>query len=280
MERSKSVRFRDSSLTAAALAVALVLGLGSASRADELAEKGRTISKQHQQAVVTVQVLVRSRVSMPGMAAQTNESHHSISGTVVSPSGLTAVSLSALDPGQALKTMAAARDPRLKVETELVTINLLLADGSQAAAEPALRDAELDLALLRPKTKLPAPVAAVDLTQSGQAEVLEQVVALNRLGPAAGRGYSASAERIAAIVEQPRRVYIPDANMTTATLGAPAFTLDGKLLGIFLIHSTGTNAPGGALDTPAESLTGIILPADAILKAIQRVPAGEAKGTK
>ena len=280
MECFKSVMSRNSALTAAGLALMVLLGFGGAGRADEIADKGRTIFKQHQQAVVTVQVLVRSRVSMPGMTAQTNESRHSISGTVVNPSGLTAVSLSALDPGQALKTMAAARDPRLKVETELGTVNLLLADGRQAAAEVALRDAELDLALLRPKTRPSAPMAAVDLTQSGQAEVLDQVVALNRLGPAAGRGYSASAERIAAVVEQPRRVYIPDANMTTATLGAPAFTLDGKLLGIFLIHSTGTNAPGGALDTPAESLTGIILPADAILKAIQRVPAGELNGTK
>ncbi len=272
--------FRQSGLTATSLALLWLLGSAAASRADEFADKGRSILNRHQHAVVTVQLVVRSRVSMPGKNTQPNEARHSISGTVVTPSGLTAVSLSAIDPGQALRAMAAAKDPRLKVETEVADLRILLPDGSEIVGEVASRDPELDLALVQPKVKPSTPLDAVDLTQSGQAEVLDQVVALNRLGAAAGHVYSASVERIAAVVEKPRRFYIPDANMTTATLGAPAFTLDGKLLGVFLIRNSGSKAAVGKMDAPAESLTGIILPADEILKATQRLPASAAKETK
>ena len=274
------VSVRYAGLRAAVLLLLLCLGWSAAGRADEFADKGRVIFQAHHQAVVTVEVVVSSRFSMQGMGSQTNRSHHNISGTVVAPSGLTVVSLSALDPGQALKSAAAARDPRVKVETDLESIKLLLANGSEAPAEVALRDEALDLALLRPRTKPAAPLAAVDLTQAGTAEVLEPVVALNRLGTAAGHGYSASQERISAVVDQPMRFYVPDANLTTATLGAPAFTLDGKLLGVFLLRSSGSKAPVGMLDAPAESLTGIILPAQDILEATHRVDAGQAKPAK
>ncbi len=136
-------------------------------------------------------------------------------------------------------------------------------------AEVVLRDKELDLALIRPKEKLSTPMPALDLARSGKAQMLDQVIALNRLGTAAGNVHSVSVERIAAIVDEPRRFYVPDSNMTTATLGAPAFTPDGKVLGVFLIRSVGSKTSGGMLDTPAQSLTGIILPADQILKAAE-----------
>ena len=80
------------------LSFALALALTGASapvRADELAEKGRAIFKQHQHAVVTVQAVIK--VSAPG-AARSNENRQDLTGTVVDPSGLTVLALSACDP--------------------------------------------------------------------------------------------------------------------------------------------------------------------------------------
>jgi hypothetical protein len=266
----------------AAFCLALLLTASTAPlRADDLAEKGRAIFEKYQQSVVTVQVLVRSSFSVPGRNTSTNESLHSVSGTVLTPTGLTVLSLSATDPGQALQRMAAGQDPRFKVETELTDIIILRDDGTRVPAEVLLRDNDLDLAFIRPKQKPALPMAALDLTRSGTAKILDPVIALNRLGAAAGRVHSASVERISAIVEQPRRFYVPDANMTTATLGAPAFTADGQVLGVFAIRSAGTKGTGNLMDTPAESLTGIIVPADQILKAAAPVmAAGEAKESK
>lgn len=255
--------------------------LGAPCRADEIAGKGRAIFNQHRGAVTTVQIVVRAILTPPTGAARTNESHHAISGTVVAPTGLVALSLSAVDPGQALKNMVAAQNPQLKVDVSLEEVEILLEDGTKASADVVFRDKDLDLAFVRPKTKLAAPMTALDLSQSGKADVLDEVIALNRLGRAAGWSYSASLERISAVVQQPYLFYIPDANMTTASLGAPAFTLDGKFLGIFLIRTSSSRTASGALDTPAEGVTAVILPVAEISKAAAKIPPpGEAKGTK
>ena len=257
------------------------------SRADELSDKSRAIFKQHQHSVVTVQIVVKSKFSMGGMGGQSNESRQDVTGTVVDPSGLTVVSLSATDPAQMMQSMFSSmsdEDMKFKMDTELSDLKILLEDGTEVAAEVVLRDKDKDLAFIRPKTKLSAPLTALDLASSAKAEVLDQVIALNRLGNAAGRAYAASVERISAVVERPRLFYVPETSATTTTLGAPAFTLDGKLLGLFVMRSLRGGGGGGGgglfgmLSMQGQSMTAIILPAEDIVKAVKQVPAaGEDK---
>src|SRR5947209_9104014 len=66
--------------------------------ADDLADKGRAIFKQHQHAVVTVQLVLKSKFSVGGRGGESNESRQDVTGTVVDPSGLTALPLSATAP--------------------------------------------------------------------------------------------------------------------------------------------------------------------------------------
>src|SRR5690348_15910671 len=77
--------------------------LSQACGADELAAQGRAIFKQHQHAVVTVQLVLKSKFSMAGMGGQSSESRQDVTGTVLDPSGLTVLSLSATDPAQMLQ---------------------------------------------------------------------------------------------------------------------------------------------------------------------------------
>jgi hypothetical protein len=259
-------------------AAALFL-LSPASHADDLAEKGRAIFKKNQHSVVTVQIVVKSKFSVGGMGGQSNESRQDVTGTVVDPSGLTVLSLSATDPGQMMQSMISGmsdEDSKFKMETELSDLKILLEDGTEVPADVILRDKDKDLAFIRPKTKLATPLPALDLTKSAKAEVLDQVIALNRLGNAAGRAYAASVERISAVVERPRLFYVPETSMTSTTLGAPAFTLEGKFLGVFVMRSLRGGGGGGGfgmLTMQAQNLTGIIVPADDILKAVKQVPA-------
>jgi trypsin-like peptidase len=251
-------------------------------RADELAEKGRQVFKNNQHAVLTVQIVIKSKVSMGGMGAQSSESRQDVTGTVIEPSGLTVVSLSATDPGQMMQNVMASMgsddDSKFKMETELSDLKLLLEDGTEVPAEVVLRDRDLDLAFIRPKAKLASPLPAVDLTKSEKAQLLDQVIALNRLGNAAGRAYAASVERISAIVERPRLFYVPETSLTTTALGAPAFTLEGKVLGLFVMRSTKATSTGMMAMMQRDNLTGIIIPAEAVLKAAKQVPpAGEEK---
>ena len=260
--------------------LALLATPASSGRADELADKGREIFKQHQRAVVTVQVVMKTKYSMGGMGGQANESKQDLTGTVVDPSGLTVIALSATDPGSMLQNMMSGmsgEDTKFKLETELTDVKILLEDGTELPAEVVLRDKDLDLAFVRPKTKTPSPMASVNLGKSGSAQVLDQVITLNRLGQAAGRAYAVSVERINAVVQKPRLFYIPDSTMTSTTIGSPAFMPDGKILGVFVMRSVSASGGGMSLfNLRPEGLTAIILPASDVLKAAQQAP--EAKG--
>jgi hypothetical protein len=246
--------------------------------ADELAEKGKAIFKKHRQVVVTVQLVLKSKISMAGLGGQANESRQDVTGTVVDPSGVTVLSLSATDPAQMFQSMMsvdADEESRFKMETELSDVKILLEDGTEIAAEVILRDKDLDLAFVRPKVKLSAPMPALDLSQSGTVEILDQVLTLNRLGNAASRAYSATLARIAALVHKPRLYYVPDASMGAMTLGAPAFTLEGKILGLFVVRASRAKTGGGfgMFTAQTDNMTEIIVPAEDILKALKQVPA-------
>ena len=136
-----------------------------------------------------------------------------------------------------------------------------------------LRDKDLDLAFLRPKTKLTTPVTAVDLTKSAPAQLLDQTLTLNRLNRAAGRAYAASMERISAVITKPRTFYIPDSMMTSTGSGSPAFLLDGNVLGIFVLRAVSS---AGGSGNGRDGVTSIILPAADVLKAARQAP--EARG--
>jgi hypothetical protein len=165
-----------------------------------------------------------------------------------------------------------------KVEVEVSDIKVLLEDGTELNSEIVLRDRDLDLAFIRPKTKPASPMVFVDLTKSGPAQVLEPVVSLNRLNKAASRAYAASIERISAVIAKPRTFYIPDSGMSATTMGSPAFLSDGKVLGVFVMRAV--SAAGGSGGNLRQNLTSIILPADDILKAAKQAPEAKLEDEK
>jgi hypothetical protein len=249
------------------LAAVIAAGAGLNARGDDAADKGRDVFKQSQQCAVTVQVTQKISVTMPGRGGTPRENKQEITGTVVDPSGLTVLALSACDPSEIYQRMG----NEMKIETELSDMKILLDDGAELPAEIVLRDKDLDLAFIRPKTKVATPLVAVDLSKSSPAKVLDQVVTFNRLNRAAGRAHSASLERISAVIQKPRTFYIPDSSMTATALGSPVFALDGNIVGIVVmraVNSVGSNQ--------RENVTSIILPAEDILKGAKQAP--EAKG--
>jgi hypothetical protein len=256
--------------------------------ADDLAEKGRAVFKQYRHTVVTISIVLKSKISVGGMGGQSNESRQEVTGTVLDPSGLIVLSLSATDPGQMMQTFLGGmdgmdgEDTKLKMETELSDLKVLLDDGTEVPAEVVLRDKDLDLAYIKPKNKLTTPMEALDFSKAGKVELLDQIISLNRLGDTAGRAYAASLDRISAVVERPRLFYVPAGGMASATLGAPAFSLDGKPLGIFVMRTIKSHGGGGMgmFSFQPDNLTTVIVPAQDILKGAKQVPAAEEEKKK
>ena len=236
------------------------LGLG-----DEVAIKGQEIFDKYQNAIVTVQVVLKSSYSKDGKVSPPAESKYELTGAFVDPSGLIVLAHSGCDPAEFYKQATTQYDG-YKVESELVDLKVLLDDGTEVPGQIVLRDKDRDLAFVRPKTTLSHPVRALDLSEQGSAKVLDQVIVLNRLNQSAGRAYSATVARIIAKVNKPRPFYLHDGSGSGAALGSPVFSLDGKLLGLMLMRVGG---PRGAY---RESPTSIILPAEQIMKAARQAP--------
>jgi len=218
----------------------------STARADDAATAGRQILAKAQGAVVTVKLAIKQSISMGGRDSKT-ESKTETTGTIIDPSGLTVVSLATTDPSSAMKdTYARYMASRggdmsqFKFESELNDVRIVLPDGTEMPADVVLRDKDLDLAYLRPSDKPVKPLPFIDLTKDAKAQVLDEVIVVNRLSQAADRAPAISVGRIEAIVEKPRTFYLLGDSMWGYSLGAPVFSLDGKLVGILFLRSART----------------------------------------
>lgn len=253
----------------------------SAANAGELEQTGRAILKKNQDAVVTVQLLITQRMSMAGMGSEENESKIEATGFVIGADGLTVLSLSETDPSAMFKSMMSAMgdsEMELSIESDTSDVRLLLADGTELPAAVVLRDADLDLAFVRPREKPAQPMTAIDLTKSAVPEVLDPVIALNRLGRVAGRAHSASVERIESIIKRPRTFYVPGNDPTHSALGSPVFALDGNLVGMVALRMMGGGGGGsmGAMmmgQGMGDNLMAVVVPAGDILEGAAQAPA-------
>ena len=216
---------------------------------------------------MTVQVVLKATAS----GGRSAEFKQDITGTVIDPSGLTVLALSACDPCELRRRVS----PDFKVDSEVSDVKILLDDGTELAAEMVLRDKDLDLAFIRPKGKPAHPMTAIDLANSAPAQILDEVITLNRLNRVASRAYAVSVERITAVVQKPRTFYIPDSTMTATSPGSPAFSLDGRIVGVFVMR-----AISGAGDGRDNPVTSIILPAEDILKGAKQAPEAKGDGEK
>lgn len=252
-----------------ALVSLLVLGvMGVAAPracADEVAEAARKIGRELGDAVLTVRVVIKTRVVVEGRQMNESENANETVATVVSPEGLAVCALSEVDPSHQLEMMREAGS-EYQFEAEVSDLKLIRPDGKELAAEVVVQDKDLDLAVLRPTEKPAEPLTAIDLTQERTPEMLEQLVVLSRLGEVANRAASVTLDRVQAVVQKPRTLYITGVNAWVSGLGCPVFALDGKLVGIVVMRSMPAIAggPGGGRSSnmpvvlPAADVRGVV----------------------
>ncbi len=263
------------------LAAGLVFAMTSAAAAD-MAAAGRAVLEQRKTAVVTVKLVIETKFSSPMMGSQEDEAKSEVTGTMIGPDGLTVISLTGTDPTSMLANMGGMFGD-MDFESKATDIKIMLEDGTELDAEEVLRDNDLDLSFVRPLEAPGEALPYVDLAASSSAELLDEVIVVNRLGRVAQRVYSVSLERIEAIVERPRMFYIPGTQQTRAGLGAPAFDAKGQIVGVLLMRSinVGDAGMGGMMSMMsggAEGVTPIILPAqDVADAAAQAPPRGESE---
>ena len=235
----------------------------------------RDVVKKWQSAIVNVRIVLKMRMSMGGREMQASDDPVDAVGTVIDPSGLTVLSLGALNPGAMMNKMmggGGSGQERMEFGSEPSDVKLRLPDGKELPARIVLRDEDLDLAFLRPTAKPDKPLVAINLADEGRPSILDPVVVLTRLGRVGGWAPGASLQTIGAIIEKPRTFYVIESG---DAMGTPAFTSAGKVVGLLTMRSVQSGRPGmfsmmggaGAL-----GLLPVILPAADVRDIAQQAP--------
>jgi len=197
-------------------------------------------------------------------------------GTVIDPNGLTVLSLGALNPGAMMNKMmggGGSGQERMEFGSEPSDVKLRLSDGKELPARIVLRDEDLDLAFLRPTVKPDKPLVAINLAEEGRPAMLDPVVVLTRLGRVGGWAPGASLQTIGAIIERPRTFYV--LHGSGDTMGTPAFTASGKVVGLLTMRSVQSGRPGMFSmmgGSAGLGLLPVILPAADVRDIAQQAP--------
>jgi S1-C subfamily serine protease len=258
---------RCSIMLCAVILFCVLYPVGAVSENLTVSERARDVFESSKHAVVSIQLVLKTRYLFGG-DTQEQESNLELSGTVISPDGLTVVALSSTDPTGLIRTLSGELDDG-DVATETSDVKIMLQDASEIEAQVVLRDNELDLAFIMPTERPDEPLPYVSIENPGKPEIFDQVVAINRLGQVANRVYSGALETIEAVVERPRTYYIPGSNPTHTSMGCPAFTLDGEFVGIFVVRAIRRT---GTARSSSSNMIAIIVPADEIVYVAEQVP--------
>jgi S1-C subfamily serine protease len=248
-----------------------VLGWPGPLRAQDPRAAAREVVKKWQDAIVNIRVVVKMRMSMAGREMQSSDDTIEAVGTVIDPSGLTVVSLGSINPGAMMTKLigagaGAGGGQGVEIASEPTDVKIRLADGREIQATIALRDEDLNLAFIRPTATPDKPFVAVSLADAAQPGMLDQVVVLGRLGRVGGWVPAAALREIGGIVSKPRSFFVLSGE--AAGVGAPAFLLNGKIVGILTLRQIANDRPSAfaAMNGPEGlGLLSVILPAADVL---------------
>lgn len=243
-------------------------------RADNTANSARDIKNKFENAVVLIKITIKQKMAVQGREVNTNESQSEIIGTIIDNSGLIVSSLIATEPAAFYNKLNQNRDhsrsSQVKWESEVSDIKIRFNDGQEKEGKIVLRDKDLDLVFIQPFEKYLAS-SSVDLKDTAQVQILDQIVILSRLGKIASWTATMIIDRIEAVIQKPRPFYISGSK---DYFGAPIFSLDGKFVGIYVLRSTesGSDMIGSFFSGPgAAGFIPVILPASDISETVKQI---------
>lgn len=237
-----------------------LVALATASAADAqavapvLREQARAIWTTSKDAVVTVQVVVKVSMSMGGRQMPAEEIRSEIPATFIDPSGLAVVSLTSIDPSGLFKQfMPQMEGMTSQIESSLSEAKLRLATGREIPVEVVLRDADLDLAFLKPTKPQADPLPYIDISRDATVGVLDDVVVLSRMRRVADWAPGVVTDRVWASVSKPRPFVILSSQDTSQEPGQPVLSPDGAFVGILAVRSVEGGAGRGMLSAMSQA---------------------------
>jgi len=243
------------------LLLALAAALPQAAAAGGQTHKtARTTLERYADAILTVKVVVKHRYISEGRERNASEAQMELSGTTLTPGGLTVVSDAATNPSSlAASSPGSAR----RMETETTDVKLVLGDGRELPARFVLRDRDLDLAFVLPDEQgLELP--HVDFARDAAAvpQPLDELVYLYPLAKSLNREVAVTLDRVRAVVHKPRTFIAQSLFLGMQSLGCPVFDTTGKVVGLSVLRRAAIRSrPSGSFGDMFNSVTPVVLTA-------------------
>ena len=243
---------------------ALLLSSHVLASADEDAVRARAVAEKYGRAVITVEIVLEESYDYGG-GGEKRESKMTSSAVFVDPSGLAVASLSSIDPTSTRNQISS--EGGSKASSKIVEAKLRAEDGTEILADIVLRDRDLDLAVLRPKSPPATPLPFVNMSQPNpDVKMFDELVTLRRLGRVAGRTLGGCGDMVKAVATKPRLFYVV---YGSCGLGLPAFTLDGKVAGISVLRTYGKMDMDDA-SWFSNEMAYVVLPPETVRKIIDQ----------
>lgn len=282
-----------------ALTVSVCVGSAARAAEDPPVAAARDIFARHQDSVVWVSAVMKMRAG-GGLGAMFGRQEQKVEavGTVIHESGLVVLSYTMLDPSAmlnaAMANVGGGEENKVEFKTELSGVKIRLADGTEIPGKLVLRDDDLDLAFVMP-TEKGKKIPYVALGGGGGAgaggdaggagagtgagneagndgpavKPLDPLVVIWRLGQNLDRQPAVALGRVSAVVTKPRTFYLVSG---LESLGTPAFTADGKALGIVVMRKQiGDGGMGGMFSAAGGGgIAAVVVPAADVMEVAQQ----------
>lgn len=255
-------------LLGALLGILLASAPVGAAEPPDLRTSARQLLDRTEPALVLVRIT--SKVSF-GTGDTGSDLNVEVPGTVIDPSGLTVFSDAMSDP-MGIQGSGSA-EMRARMKREIVSVAIVLADGTEIPATCLLRDSDLDLSFVRPREKPAKPMPCVTFAKPATAPaLLDDVVVISSMGRAVNRQKRVTLRQVGAVVTRPRTYYIAGGIEDLFLIGSPAYNARGETLGLLVVRQ-GLPARGvmglEALGLPQP----VIVPAEALLDVARQAAA-------
>lgn len=256
------------------------LALAGAAQAATIEDTARQLLAQYKDAIVPIGGVLK--IEIPGGGeARTQEQPLETYGTVLTAGGLTVVSASALNPlGNIgpIEINVGGQPQSVRPRASISQIKIRLADGTEVPARQVLTDEDLDVTFLVPDPAkgetAPAFAAFLDFGPGVEAQAMDEIIGLGRVGKLFNWAPAGGLSRIVARVDKPRTIYLFSSGFTGG-LGTPVFTRDSKPLGLVVLR----RQPGGPAGSRqmAVNQAPIILPAADLADLVKQAVAAAKK---
>lgn len=251
------------------VAVMAVAASCMAAQAESLNKVGENLLGKYGNAVVEIQAVSKMNIELGSMGTQKQENKLEVAGTILNKDGLIVTSYSALHPSH-LVSSAEIPSPMGQINAtisgETGDLRVRYADGQLVNAQLVLKDPEMDLAFIKPESKV-AKQQTVAGAKVGKFSLLDQGISLKLSSKLSRHTPILLVDRILSIVKKPSKMYL--ASSHSSATGAPIFNDRGELVGINLIKGeAGAKVSGNKL---TGNTIRIIRPIKEILAAAEQV---------